>query len=296
MNAYTKRDWLTGLISVWLWAFSTTAWASPPHLSPIQVILVGDSTLAPKNGYGDALCARFVPQVKCINLAKNGRSSGSYRAEGSWQSVLDLLKQAQGTLPTYVLIEFGHNDQPGKPGRSTDLVTEFPHNLSRYVQEVRALGGQPLLATPLTRRNFKGDQLVHDLEPWADATRQVGLEEKVPVLELLQVSSAAIQTLGHAQADTLAVEPPPAAHQIEIQGSSQETSASGAIGASGKSSASVTSAKVDINQLEPVSPQKSAFDHTHVGPIGAAFFAEQMEELMRKTLPEWPPYFQIQKP
>lgn len=284
MNTYTKRDWLTGLLSVWLWAFSITVWASPPPLSPIQVILVGDSTLAPKNGYGDALCARFVPQVKCINLAKNGRSSGSYRAEGSWQSVLDLLKQAQGALPTYVLIEFGHNDQPGKPGRSTDLVTEFPRNLSHYVQEVRALGGQPLLATPLTRRNFKGDQLVHDLEPWADATRQVGLQEKVPVLELLQVSSAAIQTLGHAQADTLAVEPPPAAHQIEIQGSSQDTRVA------------VTSVKVDLNQLEPVSPQKSAFDHTHVGPKGAAFFAEQMEALMQKALPEWSPYFQIQKP
>jgi lysophospholipase L1-like esterase len=248
----------------------------PINLSPIQVVLVGDSTLAPNNGYGDALCARFVQAVKCINLAKNGRSSGSYRAEGSWQVVLDLLAQSQGAAKTYVLIEFGHNDQPGKPGRSTDLATEFPSNLRGYVNEVRAFGAVPVLATPLSRRNFKGEQLVHDLEPWADATRRVALDEKVPLLELLQSSSQAVQAMGHAQADALAVEPAPAAHWVEIHGDLKPKE------------------PVDWNQQEPVSPRKSAFDHTHVGPRGAAFFASQVEGLMRQALPELVPYFQPQ--
>ena len=38
--------------------------AEPPAL---RVILVGDSTMAPRNGYGDALCLRFTAAVSCPN-------------------------------------------------------------------------------------------------------------------------------------------------------------------------------------------------------------------------------------
>src|SRR5688572_31352222 len=41
------------------------AGASAPAAS---VVLVGDSTLAHRSGYGDALCARFQPEVTCFNL------------------------------------------------------------------------------------------------------------------------------------------------------------------------------------------------------------------------------------
>jgi lysophospholipase L1-like esterase len=243
---------------------SAGTWAAP---EPIRVILVGDSTLAPRNGYGDALCARFTPQVACINLARNGRSSGSYRAEGLWQNVLDLLAdQGAGKgsrQATYVLIEFGHNDQPGKPGRSTDLKTEFPANLGRYIDDVRAGGGTPVLVTPLTRRNFKGLQLVNDLQPWADADRAVATARQAPLIDLLTASAAAVQAMGPAQADTLSVEPPP----------------------------SMQAAPVDLNQLESVTNAKSGFDHTHVGPKGADFFAAMMVQLLRDGLPALTPYF-----
>ena len=95
-----------------------------------RIILVGDSTMAPRSGYGNALCAR-VQQVACINLARGGRSSKSFRAEGLWDTVLALLNEGGAAKQkTLVLIQFGHNDQPGKPGRSTDLATEFGHNMT----------------------------------------------------------------------------------------------------------------------------------------------------------------------
>ncbi len=239
--------------------------ASP---EPIRVILVGDSTLAPRNGYGDALCARFTPQVACINLARNGRSSGSYRAEGLWQSVLDLLADHGADKgmykATYVLIEFGHNDQPGKPGRSTDLKTEFPANLGRYIDDVRAAGGTPVLVTPLTRRTFKGAQLANDLQPWTDAGQAVAAARQAPLIDLFTASAAAVQAMGSVEADTLAVEPP----------------------------SLVQAAPVDRNQLEAVTDKKSAFDHTHVGPEGASFFAAMMVQLLGTGLPALRPYFQ----
>jgi hypothetical protein len=103
-----------------------------------------------------------------------------------------------------VLIQFGHNDQPGKPGRSTDLATEYPANLQRFVDEARAVGAVPVLLTPLTRRSFKGTQLDDQLQPWADAMRQVARARNVPLVELHALSMALVQPLGQAGADELA--------------------------------------------------------------------------------------------
>ena len=88
---------------------------------PAAVLLVGDSTMAARTGYGQALCARLEPATACLNLARGGRSTLSYRAEGLWDALIAQLKAgpagAAGAA-RYVLIQFGHNDQPGKPGRN----------------------------------------------------------------------------------------------------------------------------------------------------------------------------------
>lgn len=225
----------------------------------VRVILVGDSTMATKSGYGDALCQRFQPKVECINLARGGRSSGSFRAEGLWNQVQELLGQTDSaTTTSYVLIQFGHNDQPGKPGRSTDLVTEFPVNMARYVAEVKALNAVPVLVTPLTRRSFKEGVLENNLKPWADATEKVARETKTILLPLNAESHAAVQAMGEAEADTLAVAPPPP-----------------------KVDASTT----DLAKLEPQGAAKSAFDRTHVGLKGAAFFANMVEQELKQQVP-----------
>jgi hypothetical protein len=118
--------------------------AGPDH--PPRFVLVGDSTVAPVNGWGPGFCALLTNGATCLNLARNGRSSGSYRAEGLWAGVMNALKEPNDASRTWVLIQFGHNDQPGKsgqpgkPGRSTDLATEIPANMKRYVREVRAAG------------------------------------------------------------------------------------------------------------------------------------------------------------
>jgi beta-xylosidase len=58
----------------------------------------------------------------------------------------------------YVLIQFGHNDMPGKgEARETDPASTFPQNLARYVDEARERGLAPVLVTSLTRRRFGSD-------------------------------------------------------------------------------------------------------------------------------------------
>jgi lysophospholipase L1-like esterase len=180
-------------------------WGEAP---PVRIVLVGDSTMAVKTGWGPGFCDEIVtPQVTCLNMAKGGRSSSSYREEGSWDQVMKVLKEPGDFAATYVLIQFGHNDQPGKPGRSTDLATQFPVNIRRYVDEVIAAGAKPVLVTPLTRRAFREGKLSDNLGPWAEATRKVAAEAKVPLLDLNADSTKAVQEMGSKEADTLA---PPA--------------------------------------------------------------------------------------
>jgi len=185
-------------------AFAAVACASHAAALPDRVILVGDSTMASTTGYGDALCARFTPETACVNLARGGRSSGSFRAEGRWDEVQALLRDGAGFRTTYVLIQFGHNDQPGKPGRSTDFATEFPANMTRYVSEARALGGTPVLVTPLTRRSFKAGYVHNDLAPWAGTVRSIAGATHTPLVDLNALSLAAVQAMGPKEADKLA--------------------------------------------------------------------------------------------
>jgi lysophospholipase L1-like esterase len=244
-------------------ACALPAMAHAAALAPIRVILVGDSTVATKNGYGDALCARFTPEVTCINVAKNGRSSGSFRAEGRWDEVMKLLKDGANYSASYVLIQFGHNDQPGKPGRSTDIVTEFPANMARYVTETRAAGGTPVLVTPLTRRSFNGPYLKDDLAPWAAATRKVAASEHAPLLDLNADSAAAVQAMGQEEADTLAVVPPPS---------------------------KLGTLPKDPNKVEPQGGTANTFDRTHVGAKGARLFSGIAARELKAAVPALAPY------
>ena len=238
--------------------------ADQPVRAPIRVVLVGDSTMATKSGYGDALCARFTPDVTCVNLARGGRSTKSFREEGRWDEVKRMLQDGAGFRATYVLVQFGHNDQPGKPGRSTDFVTEFPANMARYAQEAKEWGGVPVLVTPLTRRIFNGQYLHNDLAPWAEATRKAAAREHAALLDLNADSYAAVQAMGQEQADTLAMAPPPA---------------------------TPPAAPGDPNKIEPAGAARTAFDRTHVGAKGADLFAAMVERELVAALPDTRAYF-----
>ena len=190
-----------------LGASAADAPAPPPTATKIEaskIILIGDSTVAVQGGWGSSFCAEHVTSfAACLNLARGGRSSGSYIAEGSWELALNEAR-APGYAATWLLIQFGHNDQPGKPGRSTDLATEFPANLKRYVTEARAAGAQPILVTPLTRRMFKEGKLENGLAPWADTITRVAKEMNVPLIDLNARSTAAVQAMGSTAANEFA--------------------------------------------------------------------------------------------
>jgi lysophospholipase L1-like esterase len=244
---------------------------SPPvtPIKPSKIILVGDSTTAVMGGWGPSFCAYHVTSfAACLNLARGGRSSGNYRWEGSWAVALSEM-QAKGYQNIWVLIQFGHNDQPGKPGRSTDLRSGFPENLRSYVREARATGAIPVLVTPLTRRSFKDGKLVNDLEPWAKATRAVAAEMKVPLLDLNRDSARVVETLGSDYANRFAQVP-------------KGTTAAVAPG-------SATNAATTEVQVQPLASPKLSFDYTHLGTEGANVFAAIVTRELSEAVPAMRP-------
>ncbi|MEZ0259094.1 MAG: rhamnogalacturonan acetylesterase, partial [Chthoniobacter sp.] len=177
----------------------------------LRVVLVGDSTVAEKSGWGTAFMKLLAPDVECTNAARGGQSTKSFLDGGNWQKALAL-------KPDWVLIQFGHNDQPGKgPNRETDPETTYRANLIRYVDEARAAGAKPVLVTSMVRRTFQPDKqhLRVDLEPYVAAMKKVAEEKKVPLVDLHARSHELIEKLGAsgvAEAKMEAEAKPPATH------------------------------------------------------------------------------------
>lgn len=160
---------------------------------PVHIVLVGDSTVTDCSGWGLGF-RQFVGEGAIVtNTAQGGRSSKSFRDEGHWTKAIE-------HRGDYYLIQFGHNDQPGKgPARETDPETTFAANLARYVDEVRAIGAQPVLVTSLVRRTFsKSDpaRLESAHVPYVAALKRVAAEKAVPVIDLHASSQAFCETLG----------------------------------------------------------------------------------------------------
>jgi pectin methylesterase-like acyl-CoA thioesterase/acetyl esterase/lipase len=170
----------------------TDGWNPAGGQHPV-IVLVGDSTVGQSSGWGPGFRSLASDGAIVVNPAQNGRSSKSYRAEGHWDKALAFKGD-------YYLIQFGHNDQPGKgPERETDPETTYAENMARYVDEVRAIGGKPVLITSLTRRIFSRTdpaRIESTLTPYAEAVKRVAREKQVPLIDLHAISREYCERLG----------------------------------------------------------------------------------------------------
>lgn len=146
---------------------------------PITIVLIGDSTVTDNAGWGKAFADRFKKNVKVLNYAVGGRSSKSWYDEKR-------LPKALKAKPDYVLIQFGHNGQPGKgPKRETNPATTYRDYLKLYVSEFRKIGAKPIIVSSVTRRNFdKNGKAKSTLTPWAEAAKAVARDLRAPFVNL----------------------------------------------------------------------------------------------------------------
>jgi lysophospholipase L1-like esterase len=249
---------IAGAVAFGLLAVSSAHAAAP--LKPIRVIMIGDSTMTDKSGYGVGFCAQFKPEVTCVNLSRGGRSSKSYRVEGLWDKAMELIKTPKGAdgttyAKTYVWIEWAHNDGSPKPERHTDIVTEFPLNMRKYGEEIQAAGAVPIFATPLTQRWFKNGKLQPDLLPWSTAIKLIARDKGWEVVDFYAASQKAVQDMGLPAANRMGGDPIP---QNILDSEDSGTS--------------LPAVFTDASQA--TTPQHQGFDYTHLGEKGSAFFGK----------------------
>jgi lysophospholipase L1-like esterase len=244
-----------------------------PPLEPYKIILVGDSTMAPHSGWGGAFCAHHVKSsVACLNAGRGGRSTRSYRQEGGWDIALAEAK-VPGYRGTWVLIQFAHNDQSTRPERWTEEATEFPANLRRFVEEVKAAGATPVLVTPLTRREFKDGRLKNTLASWSDQVRAVAKAMDVPLVDLNALSAAQAQEMGAEMATKLAQEPPT---DEELAAAKAGTTLTARPAPSEPAPITGDGARGQVTRK---------FDYTHLGDVGAEVTAKLVTQALARAVP-----------
>ena len=218
----------------------------------ITVFLVGDSTMAdkpyagsnPEKGWGQVFPLYFSEGIRFENHAMNGRSTKSFRAEGQWDTVMERLKAGD-----YVIIEFGHNDQKiNSEDRYAFADSTYRDNLTRFVQEVRAKGGKPVLATPISRRSFDDHGVLTDTHGrYSEVVREVAEQLEVPLFDLHAKTVEVIEQFGMEKSKELFLHYKPG----------------------------------DYDKFP-----KGVEDNTHLSPTGAFKVADLAVEELRRELPE----------
>jgi lysophospholipase L1-like esterase len=182
-------------------AFDAATAVSRKPGTVVRVELIGDSTQTDDAGYGRGFCANFSAQVDCVNMARGGASTRTFRNDGIWDHAL-------ATKPDYMVIQFGHNDEvsASQPMPRQVPLPDYIANLKRFVTEARAAGITPVLCTPLTRRYYGPDGRIHsDLTEYSEAMRGVAREMKAPLIELQDESIAYLDKMDEATANKLGI-------------------------------------------------------------------------------------------
>ena len=221
-----------------------------PHI--IRIALAGDSTVTDNAGWGAGF-ANHLKGAECINFSKGGRSSKSFIAEGSWKKVLD-------SKPDYVLIQFGHNDQPGHADRETDPQTTYRQYMTSYVEEALAAGIKPVLVTSLSRRQWGKDGKIHSaLTPYAEVVKEIAAAKSVPLIDLHSISLAYYDKEGKEKI-------------LEISPMKNPDAGS-------------------VNS-DTTATTKQAVDGTHLNEKGGAIIGAMVAEELKKVVPELAPFIQ----
>ena len=125
------------------------------------------------------------------NHALNGHSSKSFVDKGHWAEVTKLIKKGD-----YVLIQFGHNDEKEDEERHTDPGSTFDQYLSKYATETKALGGIPVLMSPVVRRNWKNGILVDTHGDYRKSAKNVADKLKVNYIDANAITEKLESDLG----------------------------------------------------------------------------------------------------
>ena len=161
------------------------------------IYLCGNSTVVDQNSepwasWGQMITRWFGPEVAISNHAESGLTARTFIAGGRLDKILTTLKP--GDL---LIAEFGHNDEKEKrPGDGAWY--HYVYNLKIFIDQVRQKGADIVFCTPTQRRAFEADNktIKNTHGEFPAAMKSVAEREKVPVIDLNQMTKTFFETLG----------------------------------------------------------------------------------------------------
>ena len=174
-----------------------------------KLFTIGDSTMARYDGstglrfgWGELLPAYFDDSVQIEDKAVPGASSKTFY-QSYWTAVREQLSPGD-----FVVIQFAHNDEwdQGMDGDCGTSIATFKTYLQAYIDESKACGAIPVLATPICWNRFgedgrvsrPGAHVLADTIDYPQAIRQVAATyADVPVVDLTEATQRVWNTLGH---------------------------------------------------------------------------------------------------
>lgn len=160
--------------------------------------LCGNSTVVdqpkePYTSWGQMVPVWFNTNVAIGNIAESGLTASSFFYQHRLDYILSNMKKGD-----YVFCEFGHNDQKEKnPGSGAWY--NFSFMLKKYIDLVRAKGGNVVFVTPTQRRRFDSSRkhIIETHGDYPDAMRTVAKREHVPVIEVHNMTRTFFEALGY---------------------------------------------------------------------------------------------------
>jgi lysophospholipase L1-like esterase len=197
-----------------------------PQKKKIKIFIAGDSTAAnkevkayPETGWGMPFAWFFDSTVTIDNRAKNGRSTRTFISEGLWQKLIDDVQ-----TDDYVFIQFGHNDEVKE---KTDRYTppeDYKRNLIRFITETKNKKANPVLLTPVSRRQFDSAGHVKETHAvYSNLVREVAKQYNVPLIDMDEKSKALLQHFGTENSKLLFMQLEPGEHPNYPDGRNDNT-------------------------------------------------------------------------
>lgn len=163
-----------------------------------QLFMAGDSTMStkaskdyPETGWGEPFSHFFSEDLAIVNLAKNGRSTKTFIADGLWQQIINDVQKGD-----FVIIQFGHNDASEHKKDRYTTPEQYRENLIMMIEQTREKQAQPLLLSSITRRYFNGDGTMKHTHPYTHIVKSVAELTKVDFIDMETISRTYFQHMG----------------------------------------------------------------------------------------------------
>ena len=160
------------------------------------LFVLGDSTVCdqpaePYSSWGQMLPRFLNSGIAVANYAESGETLLSTLRSRRLEKVLSVMKPGDS-----LLIQFGHNDQKER-GVGVGAFTTYTDELKTYVARTRAVGGFPILVTPVNRQMFGPDgKVTNSLGDYPEAVRLEATEDNVPLIDLNKMSKTLYEAIG----------------------------------------------------------------------------------------------------